>query len=82
MALLHIVNTAALSLALAVAGGTFAPQTVDTQPTPAELAFADAPDGVDPMVTGPVSAGFKEQQEIAGCATARWPNVPLECFPK
>lgn len=82
MAFLHIVNTAVLSLALTVAGGTFAPVPVDHEPTPAELAFADAPQGVDSMVTGPVSAGFRAQQEQSGCAAARWPDVPLECFPK
>lgn len=43
--------------------------------------FADAPYGVDPMVTGPVSASFKRQQEIAGCDQAMWPNVPAACYP-
>ena len=49
--------------------------------TPAAMMFADAPDGVDPMVTGPVSAEFRARQKTAGCATAEWPNVPVACYP-
>lgn len=49
--------------------------------TEAEAAFADAPYGVDPMVTGPTSASFKQQQAQAGCAKAVWPDVPLACYP-
>ncbi|UCI08494.1 hypothetical protein [Mesorhizobium sp. B1-1-8] len=47
----------------------------------AEQLFADAPDGVDPVVTGPVSAAFKQRQKDAGCETAVWPNVPRACYP-
>lgn len=50
------------------------------EPTVQEM-FADAPDGVDSMVTGPVSVQFKAQQQAAGCRDAVWPNVPRACFP-
>jgi len=49
--------------------------------TPAEAAFLGAPDGVDPMVTGPVSESFRSQQEQAGCDKAEWPHIPLACYP-
>lgn len=54
---------------------------IGTVATPAEQRYADAPDGVDAMVTGPVSADFKQRQASAGCAIAKWPNVPLVCYP-
>ncbi|MDX8502534.1 hypothetical protein RFM99_29560 [Mesorhizobium sp. VK4C] len=47
----------------------------------AQQMFADAPDGVDPIVTGPVSAAFKQRQKVANCDTAVWPNVPAACYP-
>ena len=47
----------------------------------AEQIFADAPDGVDPVVTGPVSAAFKQRQASAGCDSAVWPNIPTVCYP-
>ncbi|CDX45136.1 conserved exported hypothetical protein [Mesorhizobium sp. SOD10] len=47
----------------------------------AQQMFADAPDGVDPIVTGPVSAAFKQRQKDANCDTAVWPNVPRACYP-
>ncbi|MER8591329.1 hypothetical protein NKH33_06965 [Mesorhizobium sp. M1182] len=47
----------------------------------AEQLFADAPDGVDPVVTGPVSAAFKQRQQNAGCDSAVWPNIPVVCYP-
>jgi hypothetical protein len=47
----------------------------------AEQVFADAPDGVDPMVTGPVSAGLKQRQDAANCDSAVWPNIPMACYP-
>jgi hypothetical protein len=46
-----------------------------------EQEFADAPDGVDPVVTGPVTAAFRERQIQAGCDTAEWPNIPRVCYP-
>ena len=49
--------------------------------TPAQALFPDAPDGVDPVVTGPVSASFKQRQADAGCGEAVWPNVPAACYP-
>jgi len=51
-------------------------------PTPAEDAFADAPFGVDPVVTGPTSVAFKTRREAMGCDKANWPNIPLACYPK
>jgi hypothetical protein len=82
MAILQIVNTTALILAVAVAGGAFAPDPVDRDLTGAELAFADAPYGVDPIVTGPVSEEFKARRDNAGCDNVRWPDIPLECYPR
>ena len=43
--------------------------------------FADAPYGVDPIVTGPVSAQFRERRQLLGCEAATWPNVPRGCYP-
>ena len=43
--------------------------------------FDDAPYGVDPVVTGPVSTAFRQRQKAARCAEANWPNVPQACFP-
>lgn len=53
------------------------------RPGEIELAdrFPDAPYGVDPVVTGPVSREFREQQKVAGCDDARWPHIPAVCFP-
>ncbi|RWL43600.1 MAG: hypothetical protein EOR60_21010 [Mesorhizobium sp.] len=47
----------------------------------AQQMFADAPDGVDPIVTGPVSAAFKQRQKDANCDAAVWPNIPRACYP-
>ncbi|MDX8525184.1 hypothetical protein RFM68_11745 [Mesorhizobium sp. MSK_1335] len=47
----------------------------------AQQMFADAPDGVDPVVTGPVSAAFKQRQKDANCDNAVWPNIPRACYP-
>jgi hypothetical protein len=49
--------------------------------TAAVEAFPDAPYGVDPMVTGPTSASFGKQREVAGCDQATWPDIPLACYP-
>ena len=81
MDMLHILSTTFLAAALTMSGGVFEPGN-SADPTEAELAYADAPYGVDPMVTGPVSASFREQQKIAGCDAAKWPDVPLACYPK
>lgn len=43
--------------------------------------FASAPDGVDPVVTGPVSAQFRERQRAFDCERAVWPDIPLACYP-
>jgi hypothetical protein len=48
----------------------------------AEEMFSDAPFGVDPMVTGPVSGEFAKRQRDLGCAEAKWPNVPAACYPR
>ncbi|WP_244507914.1 hypothetical protein [Mesorhizobium sp. ORS 3428] len=54
-------------------------RTSDTRT--AQQMFADAPDGVDPIVTGPVSAAFKQRQKVANCDSAVWPNIPATCYP-
>lgn len=51
------------------------------EPRTAQQMFADAPDGVDPIVTGPVSAAFKQRQRDAGCDSAVWPKIPAACYP-
>jgi len=75
------------------ASGAYGPQPADARrqailehgelmaSTPAALMFPDAPDGVDPFVTGPVSAEFRARQQAAGCEAAVWPNVPVACYP-
>ena len=78
------VALAAVALMLAAGGARSAAPRLDApQPvTQAEQLFPDAPDGVDPMTTGPVSASFKTQQAEAGCADAVWPDIPTACYPK
>ena len=49
--------------------------------TAAEFIFPDAPDGVDPMVTGPVSAELRARQKALDCDQAVWPNIPVACYP-
>ncbi|QKV19936.1 hypothetical protein [Oricola thermophila] len=82
MAILQIVNTAAFVLAVAVTGGAFAPAPAERAPTAAELAFSDAPYGVDPIVTGPVSGKFRAERDRAGCEDAVWPDIPVSCYPR
>lgn len=72
---------AALLLAAGVAHSTGSRATGDPSRTAAEEAFADAPYGVDPIVTGPTSASFTTLQKEAGCASAVWPDIPLICYP-
>jgi len=43
--------------------------------------FPAAPDGVDPIVTGPVSASFKQERVELDCDGAIWPRIPLGCYP-
>lgn len=43
--------------------------------------FQDAPYGVDPVVTGPVSTAFEKRREAAGCDQAEWPHIPSVCYP-
>lgn len=69
---------------VAVALGNAAPQpVVDADKTRQHAAqmFPDAPDGVDPVVTGPVSTAFAKQRRDANCDDAKWPNVPVVCYP-
>jgi hypothetical protein len=47
----------------------------------AEQRFPGAPDGVDPVVTGPVSAQLRERQKALDCASKVWPDIPLACYP-
>jgi hypothetical protein len=49
---------------------------------PAEEIFSDAAFGVDPVVTGPVSDEFRQRQRNLGCAEAKWPHIPVGCFPR
>ena len=91
MAISRVLSAAAASAAVAVllavgvahSTGTRQPERPAFQKVApqAEQAFADAPYGVDPMVTGPTTASFKQKQAIAGCSEAIWPNVPLDCYP-
>jgi hypothetical protein len=73
-----------LLLAAGVAHSTGTRQFDSPTPskTAAEEAFPDAPMGVDPMVTGPTTTAFRQQQDAAGCDAAAWPNVPMACFPR
>ncbi|RWM22093.1 MAG: hypothetical protein E5X53_32325 [Mesorhizobium sp.] len=78
---------AALAVLLAAGAAQSAATLKEARPTPpsdtrtAEQLFADAPDGVDPVVTGPVSAAFKQRQKAADCDSAVWPKIPTLCYP-
>ncbi|RWK64275.1 hypothetical protein [Mesorhizobium sp.] len=78
---------AALAVLLAVGAAQSAATLKETRPAlpsdarTAEQLFADAPDGVDPVVTGPVSAAFKQRQEAGNCDSAVWPEIPTVCYP-
>lgn len=76
-AVLLAVNAA--QSAAATQKGARAVAQSDTQTS--EQTFAGAPDGVDPMVTGPVSTAFKQRQASANCDSAVWPNIPMVCYP-
>lgn len=80
MILLAATVTALLALGVAWSAATPANKPMAVVSTQAEKLFPDAPDGVDPVVTGPVSAAFKQRQADAGCDKATWPNVPAACF--
>jgi hypothetical protein len=80
-----MISLSATLVALLALGGAWSAATPADKPmavvtTQAEKLFADAPDGVDPIVTGPVSAAFKQRQANIGCEKAIWPNVPAACF--
>jgi hypothetical protein len=82
-----ILTWAALAVLVAAGAAQSAATLKETPPAlpsdtrSAEQLFADAPDGVDPVVTGPVSAAFKQRQENAGCDSAVWPKIPAVCYP-
>ncbi|CAH2403923.1 hypothetical protein [Mesorhizobium ventifaucium] len=82
-----ILAWAALAVLLAAGVARSAATLKEARPAPpsdartAAQLFADAPDGVDPVVTGPVSAAFKQRQEAANCDSAVWPNIPTVCYP-
>lgn len=82
-----VASFSAIALAVMLAGGAGAvtrPAAPVAQASTASAAdlFPDAPYGVDPMVTGPVSASFRTQQADAGCAKANWPDIPAACYPR
>ncbi len=86
-ALLRVALPGALLAVLAIASDATPLAGVSTAPQPplpvdAASLFPDAPYGVDPVVTGPVSAGFRQTREIFGCDRAAWPNVPAACYPE
>ena len=77
---------AALAVLLAAGAAQSAASLKDADIAPpdartAQQMFADAPDGVDPVVTGPVSTAFKQRQKAANCDNAVWPNIPAICYP-
>lgn len=82
-----ILAWAALAVLLAAGAAQSAATLKETRPAlpsntqTAEQLFADAPYGVDPVVTGPVSASFKQRQQAAGCDSAVWPKIPMVCYP-
>lgn len=82
-----LIASAAFAILLAANAAQSAATLRETRPVAqsgtqtAEQVFADAPDGVDPMVTGPVSASFKQRQDTANCDSAVWPNIPMVCYP-
>ncbi|MER8376334.1 hypothetical protein [Mesorhizobium sp. M1409] len=82
-----LIASAAFAILLAANAAQSAATLRETRPVAqsgtqtAEQVFADAPDGVDPMVTGPVSASFKHRQDTANCDSAVWPNIPMVCYP-
>lgn len=55
--------------------------TADVEPIVPQDRFVGAPDGVDPVVTGPVSASFRKKQIALGCDRAVWPHIPVGCYP-
>ena len=81
-----LIASAAFVILLAANAAQSAATSKEARPAlpsnaPAEQVFADAPDGVDPVVTGPVSAAFKQRQDAANCDSAVWPNIPMVCYP-
>lgn len=84
-AVLRLVGPAA-AVALLVAATNAAPYgggaSTAEEPVEAAVLFPDAPDGVDPVVTGPVSTSFRKTQEAFGCDRAKWPNIPAACYPR
>lgn len=86
-ALLRVALPGALVAMLAMASGATPLAGIGSapeNPLPVDAAslFPDAPYGVDPVVTGPVSAEFRQTREVFGCDRAVWPNVPAACYPE
>lgn len=84
-ALFRLALPGALVAMLAIASGaTPLAGTGPEEALPVDRAslFPDAPYGVDPVVTGPVSAQFRQTREIFGCDRAVWPNIPAACYPE
>lgn len=53
----------------------------DTEMVGLQDRFPDAPYGVDPIVTGPVSTAFAQKRKALACDDAVWPRVPAGCYP-
>ncbi|MEX0954663.1 MAG: hypothetical protein WDZ83_05565 [Rhizobiaceae bacterium] len=53
----------------------------DADRTAAQNLYPDAPDGVDPITTGPVSQELRDRRKAARCDDARWPAIPVACYP-
>lgn len=53
----------------------------DPDRTAAQNLYPDAPDGVDPITTGPVSQELRDRRRAARCDDARWPEIPIACYP-
>lgn len=82
-----ILSPAAILAAVAVAYGAVTPHEdgskTDSETTPSvEERFADAPHGVDPFVSGPVSENFRQRQKAFDCDEASWPDIPAACYPE
>ncbi|WP_232375734.1 hypothetical protein [Mesorhizobium comanense] len=82
-----LIASAAFAVLLAVNAAQSAATSNEVRPVlpadapSAQQVFVDAPDGVDPVVTGPVSTAFKQRQAAANCDTAVWPHIPMICYP-
>jgi hypothetical protein len=53
----------------------------DADRTAAQNLYPHAPDGVDPITTGPVSQELRDRRRVARCDEAKWPDIPVDCYP-